>query len=190
MSKQRNFKAEYARRIANAEKRGLTRSQARGHAKAGEPLVKPKPATEPDPRLEAALKLLRETGNQSRAASETGVSVERFRRFLRENKLAARTGRTWAFSDYRLRDMVVISDGEIKHRHLLGFDQASLNGKYLNAVKAFLESNDADHLAPFVGKSVIDAKDKSHLLETNPNTLHRLAHAEGEAFHEIYRLNV
>lgn len=37
MRKQRDYKAEYARRIASALKRGLTRSQARGHPKMYEP---------------------------------------------------------------------------------------------------------------------------------------------------------
>jgi hypothetical protein len=35
-SRTRDYKAEYRRRITSAFKRGLTRSQARGHAKRGE----------------------------------------------------------------------------------------------------------------------------------------------------------
>ncbi len=35
MARQRNYAAEYARRVASAERRGLSRSQARGHARVG-----------------------------------------------------------------------------------------------------------------------------------------------------------
>ena len=81
MSRQRDYKAEYQRRIANAAKRGLSKSQGRGHARAGEASARSKPVKSDD-RLESALKLLRQSGNQSRAAKEAGVSAERFRRFL------------------------------------------------------------------------------------------------------------
>lgn len=61
MARKRDYKAEYERRIANAVKRGLSRSQARGHAKASESPVRPKPVHS-DSKLEAALKLLRQAG--------------------------------------------------------------------------------------------------------------------------------
>ena len=70
----------------------LTASQARGHARAHEVGIKAKPIKS-DERLEAALRQLRQTHNQAKAAKEAGVSPERFRRFLREQKLAERKGR-------------------------------------------------------------------------------------------------
>jgi hypothetical protein len=188
MARRRNYRAEYQRRIANAAKRGLSRSQARGHARAGEASLRAA-AVKSDERLEAALKTLRAIGNQSRAAKVAGVSVERFRRFLQSNALASRQGRQWKFHDHRTRRMTVISNGEARQRTLRDHDQASVNGKYLNAVAAFLDSNDAEHLHPFVGQSVIDDKGRAHLFETRPNKLYRLSQAGGEAFHEIYRLN-
>lgn len=187
MVRKRDFKAEYKRRIANAAKRGLSRSQARGHARAGEKPVKERPV-QSDERLETALKLLRQTGNQGRAAKEAGVSAERFRRFLRSNSLAQRQGRQWRITDNRTRRMTVITGGETVEITLRDFDQSSLNGRHLSAVGAFLRSNDIDLLAPFEGQSVIDASGKAHSLETDPNALYRLAHAGSEVFHEIYRL--
>jgi len=187
MERKRNFKAEYARRIANAAKRGLSRSQARGHARAGEAPVRPTPVTSDD-RLEEALKLLRQTGSQSRAAKEAKVSAERFRRFLRSNALAERRGRQWHITDTRTRRMTVITSGEAVELTLQDFEQASLNGKHLAAVGAFLRSNDIDLLRPLEGQSVIDAKGSAHPLETDPNALYRLAAAGSEVFHEIYRL--
>ncbi|MBY0344659.1 MAG: hypothetical protein K2Q29_12460 [Sphingomonadales bacterium] len=185
--RKRDYKAEYQRRIANAAKRGLSRSQARGHARAGENSVRAKPV-QSDDRLEDALKLLRQTGNQSRAAKEAGVSAERFRRFLRSNALAERQGRQWLITDNRSRRMTVITDGDAIALTLRDFEQSSLNGKHQAAVGMFLRTNDADLLAPFEGRSVIDAAGKAHPLETDPNALYRIDNAGGEEFHQIYRL--
>lgn len=187
MAGTRDYKAEYRRRIANATKRGLSRSQARGHARTGEPPIKSRPAAF-DSKLEAALRELRRSGNRASAAKSAGVAPERLRRFLRENVQIEGRGRSLKIRDSRNREMKVISDGAIAKRVLLDFEQASLNGEHLNAVKAFLSTNDIDLLAPFAGRVVIDAKGKAHPLETNPNILHRLAHAGDETFHEIYRL--
>jgi hypothetical protein len=186
MARQRDYKAEYARRITSAAKRGLSRSQARGHARPGERVIRPTPPKDAG-RLEAALKAMRQTGSQAAAAKAHNIAPERLRRYIRENDLAERKGRSWKFTDTRQREMQVISDGEIRRVKVAGFDQASLNGRHLAAVKAFLSSNDIELLRPFAGQSVTDAKGRSHLLETNPNAIHRLA-AGNEVFHEIYRL--
>ncbi len=188
MKRTRDYKAEYQRRVANAAKRGLSRSQARGHAKADEAPIKAQPIKS-DARLETALKLLRETGNQARAAKDAGVSAERFRRFLRSNALAERQGKKWRITDNRPRRMTVITGGDTLELTLRDFEQSSLNGRHLAAVGAFLRSNDIDLIRPFEGQSVIDASGEAHPLETDPNELYRLAHAGDEVFHQIYRLN-
>ena len=187
MARKRDFKAEYQRRIANAAKRGLSRSQARGHARAGEAPIRREPLRSDD-KLEVALKRLRQTNNQARAAKEAGVSAERLRRFLRDNALAERRGRHWHITDQRRRRMTVITEGEARQITLRDADQASLNGEHLNALQSFLRTNDIDRLRPFEGRSVIDANGKAHPLETDPNALYRLAHAGSDVFHEIYRL--
>lgn len=187
MAKQRDYAGEYQRRIANAAKRGLSRSQARGHARQGEASIRPMTGKS-DVRLEAALKLLRQTGHQGRAAKDAGVSPERFRRFLRDNALAERRGKQWQITDSRPRRMTVISDGDAREITLRDFDQASLNGRHLAAVGEFLRTNDIDLLRPFEGQSVIDAKGEAHPLETDPNALYRLAHTGSEVFHQVYRL--
>lgn len=189
MARKRDYHAEYQRRIANAAKRGLSRSQARGHARSDERPIRPKVVTS-DPRLEDALRALRQTGNQGRAAKEAGVSAERFRRFLRSNSLAERQGRQWQIKDNRPRRMTVISEGDARELTLRDFEQASLNGRHLATVGAFLRTNDIDLLRQFDGQSVVDTDGQAHPLETDPNALYRLAHAGSEVFHEIYRLNL
>lgn len=187
MAKKRDYKAEYARRIASAKKRGLSRSQARGHARVGEKAIRAK-IEQSDPRLESALKLMRNAQTQAKAAKEAGVSVERLRRFIYNNSLATRKKAEWHFTDNRKREMLVISQGQARRMWIDGFEQASLNGDYLNAVKAFINSNNAEFLGDFADQSVRDAKGKSHLFETDPNTLYALAASGGEIFEEIYRL--
>ena len=55
-------------------------------------------------------------------------------------------------------------------------------------MRHFLSSSKIEFLLPFEGLSVIDARGKSHPLETDPNVLHRLASAGSEVFHDVYRL--
>lgn len=184
----RNYQAEYARRLARAFAKGLSRAQARGHAKSGEAPIKPQRSKADTAPLEAALKSLHASGSLRQAAKDTRVSAERFRRFLSENRLAMRTGRKWTITDERPREMTVLSNGKARNLILRNFENASLNGRHLAAVGQFLASNDAELLAPFEGQSVSDASELSYVLETNPNALYRIANSGSEVFEHVYRL--
>ena len=188
MSKPRDHKAEYQRRVAAAFARGFSRAQARGHARPGEALLRPGKANDAG-RVEAAYKDMRRTGSLTRAAKANGIAPERLRREIRDKGLAERSGRTWTFTDNRPREMMVLTGGEAVRVKVAGYDQASLNGAHLNAAKNFVRSNDIDLLQPFEGQSVTDIAGNSYPLETDPNALHQLA-SFGEPFHEIYRLTI
>ena len=75
MSKRkRDYKAEYRRRIERGLKKGLSRSQARGHPAAGEVSIRTgRKASEPDAKLERAIKLLRSGKSQNAAAKTTSL---------------------------------------------------------------------------------------------------------------------
>ncbi len=184
----RNYQAEYQRRIANAERSGLSRSQARGHARTSESPTRSNSASTGGDRFEAALKLYRQSGNQATAAKAVGLAPERLRRFMRENVQVTGRGRSLKITDNRPRIMTVATGGEYRQLRLRGFDQASLNGRHEAAIGHFLSTNDGSYLTPFEGKSAVDTAGKSHPLETDPNALYRLAHADDGVFHNIYRL--
>jgi len=188
MPRQRDHKAEYARRLARAFAQGLSRSQARGHARPDEAPLRPAKPKDAE-RIEAAYKDMRRTGSLTKAAKTHGISPERLRREVKAQGLAERSGRGWRFTDTRARQMPVLTSGEVVEVKLAGYDQAALNGAHLNAAWQFVRTNDRDLLAPFVGQSVTDTAGNSYPLETDPNALHAIA-ATGEAFHEIYRLIV
>ena len=135
-----------------------------------------------------ALRTLRETNSQALAAKRAGVAPERFRRFVREQGLAHREGRRWAFTDLRPRQVRVISKGRERWITVEGFEPASTVGAHNAAIKRFLETNDISHLEPFIGVSVRDISGRTHHLEVDPNALYRLASAGGEGFEQIYRL--
>jgi hypothetical protein len=189
MPSKRDYKSEYRRRLERGLKRGLSRSQSRGHARAGEHSIR-EPTAKPasDPRLEQALKAMRKTGNQRQAAKASGISIERFRKFIREADLAKRQGRAWIIEDQRPRLMTTITIRGPKDLKVTGFDLTSLIGRHDNAVKRFLKTNDASLLLPFRGLSIRDVSGRTHFLETRPNALYRLAAQGNETFEMVYRL--
>jgi len=144
-------------------------------------------AVKSDELLERALRELRRTNNQAIAAKEAGVSPERFRRFLREQKLAERKGRIWDITDKRPRDMTAMTTRGALDLKLPDFETASLVGQHNAAVKTFLDTNDISDLRPFEGCTVKDTSGRRYVLETRPNVIRRLD-ASGETFEQIYRI--
>ncbi len=185
----RDYRSEYRRRIERAEVRGLSRSQARGRANAGERTLRsPQNAELARERLEAALRILRTKGNAQRAAAEAKISPERFRRFLRDEAIANRDRRAWVITDNRRRTIKAITThGDIVFE-VLGFDDASLAYRHRSAVKQYLATNDPTFLAPFAGAFVRDLKGKAHFLETRQNKLYRISHHGGDGFEDVYRI--
>lgn len=185
----RDYRTEYRRRLERASAAGLSRSQARGHPRPGEPpvraLVSPEETAD---RLNKALRVLRATNNQALSARSQGVSVNRFRKFLRQQGLATRSGRRWEVTDERPRQVVAISDGRQKLITVAGFDRASEVMQHRHAVASFLDTNDPAHLQPWEGWAVLDTAGRAHRLETRPNVLYRLAAAGNEGFENVYRL--
>lgn len=180
----RDTRAEYRRRIELGLERGLTRSQARGHARAGE--MSTRPRDDADRGMRAARDHFLKHGEFAAAAKAGGISQERLRRDLRERKLVEQQG---GRLHPIVRTMLTYSRGRLL-KLKLDEPNASLAGTYWNAVGHFVETNDAAVIAPFVGKSVTDLKGRRHPLETRLNVLHELRTASSGTFEQVYRLTV
>jgi len=190
MARQRDYRAEYQRRIERGLAQGLSRSQARGHPRSGESPVSGR-MTVPayDPRLEAGLKLIRAGTPLTQAAPTIGVSQERLRRYaVQTGVVEKQRGRWTVVQDDRVRVMPIFSAGRSITVTIAGYEQAARAGRYMAAVGAFRDSNDPSYLAPFVGEFVTDVQGKRHVFETRPNTLYRLAIGGDDPFEQIYRI--
>lgn len=189
MPRTRDYKAEYARRIARAEARGLSRSQARGHPKASEAYIKARPAAPiTDEKVSAALRSLYSGASLTAAAKQARVSPERLKRALVEKKLGLKQGARWVVTDTRARRVQMIIDGRSRAIVVTNFADASRVGVYHNRVQKFLRTQDLSFLEEFDGETVIDINGKVWPFETAPNVLIRFALKDEPAFHEIYAI--
>ena len=190
--KRRDYAAEYKRRITRYLKRGLSKNQARGHPKPGEKAVssrRPRFVLNSE-QLQRALRALQQQKNLTAAARTAQISPERLKReATRRRAIVKRRGR-WIVRLNLPRRMLLYSGGKAEVVTVGRFSSASLIGRYMAAVGQFLKSNDRKLLQPFVGQSVAEISGKAFPLETNPNTLYRLASAGGETFEQVYRIIV
>lgn len=189
MARKRDYKAEYRRRIERAEKRGLTRSQARGHPKRGEPLASnigrlPKA----DDALNMAISRMRRGEALSRAAKTAKVSPKRLRRYLNLHNMATRQGRTWRIYDERMRQVPIRSKGALKKITVKGAKAAAKAGGAWDAQGRMLATHDTDRLSALQGEGLTDIHGQFHPFETDPNTLYQLADTDGDAFRELYQI--
>jgi hypothetical protein len=188
----RNYKAEYARRIARGTAKGISRSQARGHPKPTETAVSSKrpPKTIEDDRLQLAFKVLRREKSLTAAARAAKVSPERLRRYATQRDIIERQGRRWIVRHDLPRRMLLFSDGKDLRVVVGDFTSASKIGRFMSAVRHFLRTNRPAALREFVDESVTDISGKTHPFDTRPNTLYRLASAHDQSFEHIYRIVV
>lgn len=192
MARNRDYSAEYRRRIRRGKALGLSNALARGHRRASESgaLRKRSERALEDIKLQTGLRVFREEKSFAKAAREAHLSSEKLRRYAIENGIVEKRGRRWVIKDKLARRLLIFSGG---HEHVItvsNFKAASLVGKYMSAVGSFLRSNDKAYLKPFIGKSVTDIDRNSYVFETRPNFLYRLSHAGGSSFEQMYRIVV
>ena len=184
----RDYAAEYGRRIALAESRGLSKSVGRGHARAGErPLPKGPRLVKPTSPVERALKSIRNGQSLRAAAKAEGVTEEHLRRYMKENTTAVRKGKGWEIEDTRPRQYPIFSKGEVVWPWL-PLDKAAQAAKFMGAVMAFLENGKDVELEPFHGGGVVDVRGRRHPFETDFNRLYQLSAAGEPNYLEIYKI--
>src|SRR5271170_3616648 len=134
MTKRRDYKAEYARRIAHGTAKGISRSQSRGHPKPTEAAVSSKRPTKPieDQRLQLAFKVLRQEKSLTAAARAAKISPERLRYYATERDIIERQGRRWIVRHDLPRRMLVFSEGKALQVVVGDFDAASKIGRFMS----------------------------------------------------------
>lgn len=183
----RNYRAEYQRRIERGAAKGLSRSQARGHPKAKEKNAgKPRPIN--DAAFQISLQALRSGKTLAEAAKEIRVSSERLRNQANARGIIRKQGKQWVVRKNLPRQILIYSESRAILLIVGTFAQASKAGRYMAAVGRFLRNNDADHLKPFIGKTITNKAGKTYVFETDPNALYRLAVSGTASFQEIYRI--
>jgi hypothetical protein len=187
--RKRIYHLEYMRRLERAQKRGLSKSQARGHPKAGEKSISAKARVAlRDARLQQGLRALRKGESLADAARSAGLSPERLRKFITDRNIGRKHNGKWQLIKRRLRwEWAIFTEGTMVFIIVSDPATNSLIGAYLNAVRQFLNTNDAALLKRFQNVSVKDAAGRKYCLETNPNTLYRLDLAERETPEEHYK---
>ena len=188
----RDYKAEYASRIARGAAKGVSRSQARGHPKPKEAPVSAKRSPKPieDGRLQIAFKVLRQERSLSAAARAAKIAPERLRHFATERDIIERQGRRWVVRHQLPRRMLLFSDGKALQVVVGDFDTASKIGRFMSAVGEFLRTNKPAGLREFEGVGITDVSGKVRPFETCPNALYRLISAHDQSFEHIYRIVV
>jgi hypothetical protein len=186
----RDYAGEYSRRKQRGLQRGLTLSQARGHARAGELAISSRGIVPRyDPILEEGVKAIRRGEPLTAAAKHARVSSEKLRRYVKDADIAEKLRGRWSITkDKRPREELLHTQGKTIHVIVPDYDSASKVGLYMQAVKAFLFTNEIVFLKPFEGQGVTDISGKYHPFEMRPNVLYRLDATGSERFEDVYRI--
>jgi hypothetical protein len=140
--------------------------------------------------LQRALKALREKKSLTAAAKAARVSPERLRAAGIEKGAIEKHGRRWAVRTSLPRKVLIYSEGREYTPTVGNLDEASLAGKYINAVGDFWTTANPAYLEEFKGRAVTDINGLAYPLETSPNALFRLRKLTRTSFHEVYRIAI
>ena len=192
MKNPRDYKAEYARRIAKGLAQGLSRRQARGHPGAKERTASGKVRRDIEltelRRIERGVRRMRAGSSLAKAARNAHVSSERLRHYVARHRLAVRERGRWKFrKDKRDRQMFMYTEGKVQIVRIK-VAEASAIGEYLHAVRRFLERNDPSPLKPFEHRYVTDTTGRKRPFEVRPNVLYQIAAVSAIGAEHIYRI--
>lgn len=171
--------------------RGLSRSQARGHARHGEVPIRPKPS-KIEPTLEDAIKAMRGGETLTATAKRFHVGRERLAAYAKRYAGASREGRRWAFKDTRTRRIPILAADEphpvtirVKDYHA-----AELAGRHYAEATEAAENPELfpTFIARWEGKTITDVRGREFVLSTDPNQIFRVIGGEEIDWSRIYHL--
>jgi hypothetical protein len=187
----KKLSAPYARRIARGLANGLTLSQARGHPAPGEKFISKRRMRGVNRhKLQLVIKEMKEGKSLTKSARAAGLQPDTVRRTLKSAKLLKKRGRRWNIRGDLPTRMLLYTEGEARSIIPADGKNRSAVGKFMNAVRMFLTTNDPKSLAPFVGKSIRDLSGMQHPFETDENTLYQLSQSGAITFEDIYEFIV
>lgn len=175
----------YQRRIRRGLAKGHSRSVARGHGKAGEPMASGLPVKRDD-RLKTGFARVASGESLTGVARSVGVSRERLRRDIAERGAYVRHGKRYAFVPTVVNNFPLYSDGRLI-RVFVDDENASRLGEFMAAVRQALATGQPNRLDPYVSEGVTDVRGKFHPFETDLETLYELRAKGRPQFHELYR---
>jgi hypothetical protein len=199
----RKRKADQKRRSARWPARGMSRSKPRSHPKAiksrtayrlkaaalSKRTKRTRAPLRSDPRIEIAVREMNRGRSLTTAARSLGFPPKTLQTHLRRLGLLKRKGRRWVFKDDRLRKVVITTGGRSRTVTVRGYGEASVASAYQQAARQFLSTNRPKFLDAFKGRSVQAADGRRYRLETDPNSVHRIAAMDSPPFHEIYEIS-
>ena len=191
MHRRRDYKGEYRRRIARSLAKGLSRSAARGHPKAGETAaLKGHSAISPDDPLHKGFERVKAGEGLAYTAKALRISRERLRQYVGDvGEFRRHEGRWRIVADHRRFQLPMYSAGRTR-TVTVDAEGAKELGRFMAAVARFLATNRAGILKPYEGRGLVNIFGQFIPFETDANALYALD-AKGElTFHQIYQITL
>lgn len=196
----RDYAAEYAARIARASERGLSRSQARGHAPSGESIADLREAgvvtTTGNPQRDRvllryyhAVRELSQGKSLRQAAKTAGIAPSTVKRYNERRQLYQpvyhyKNSQPTTVKGYQVEQPgstpILTSDGTLILAPPVDAKMASILGSYWNAVEAALQGNDRA-LRTFTHTTIFDLYGNTYQLLTDVDTIYRFFESMSES---------
>ena len=122
------------------------------------------------------------------ASRQAEISWNIARRHLGDIVKVSRSGKVRVKKDDHIsRSMIIYTSGRVQVITVNDSEQASIIGRYMNAVQIYLNTGDAEILLEFEGIEIIDENGQEYELETDPEIIEDIeGRVEDREIRKIY----